>query len=139
MKQTLHRFFAAALTGVVALLYLWIGASAHGGERLLGIAGGLLILAALAAAPRSRTAALVLLAVGSLPLAVVTWWSIATPVLAVVAQPPVRPPRPDHDRARGSGLTAPDRRSVRLAWRWEPARWDGTSGPILAPAERVIW
>jgi hypothetical protein len=85
MKQTLHRFFAAALTGVVALLYLWIGASAHGGERLLGIAGGLLILAALAAAPRSRTAALVLLAVGSLPLAVVTWWSIATPVLAVVA------------------------------------------------------
>ena len=85
MNQTLHRCWAVALTGVVALLYLWIGVSAHGGQRLLGIAGGLLILAALAAAPRSRTAAPVLLSVGALPLAVASWWSIVTPVLALLA------------------------------------------------------
>jgi hypothetical protein len=85
MTQTLHRIWLAALTAAVALLYLWIGVSTLAGERLLGFAGGLLILAALVAAPRFRTAAVVLLAVGALPLAVATWWSIVTPVLALLA------------------------------------------------------
>jgi hypothetical protein len=87
MNENLHRRWPVALTGAVGLLYLWIGVSAHGGERLLGIAGGLLVLAALAAATRSRTAALVLLAIGALPLAAATWWSIVTPLLALLVLP----------------------------------------------------
>jgi hypothetical protein len=85
MNETLHRRWPAALTALTALLYVWIGLAAHGGDRILGTAGGLLILAALAAAPRSRPAALVLLAASALPLAAATWWSIVTPVLAVLA------------------------------------------------------
>jgi hypothetical protein len=42
------------------------------------------ILAALAVARRSMPAAMVLLAVGALPLAITTWWSMTTPVLAVL-------------------------------------------------------
>jgi len=36
-------------------------------------------------APRFSAAAVAVLVLGAVPLAVVTWWSIATPVLAVLA------------------------------------------------------
>jgi hypothetical protein len=85
MNETLRRTWPSVLVAVVALLYVWIGLTAHGWDRILGLAGGPVVLAALVAARRSVAGALVLLAVGSLPLAVTTWWSIATPVLAVLA------------------------------------------------------
>ena len=84
MNDTVRRIWPAIGVAVLALCYLWIGAAAHGRDRILGLAGGVLILAALAAARRSVPAAYTLLVLGALPLAVVTWWSIATPVLAVV-------------------------------------------------------
>jgi hypothetical protein len=85
MNETLHRIWPGALLAVLGLLYLWIGLTAHGRDRLFGITGGLLILAA-AEAIRRRTAtiALGLLLLGSLPLAVATWWSIVTPGLAIL-------------------------------------------------------
>ncbi|WP_370079866.1 hypothetical protein [Streptacidiphilus sp. MAP12-16] len=84
MNETLRRTWPSVLVAVVALLYIWIGLAAHGWDRILGLAGGLVVLAALIAARRSVPIAMVLLAVGALPLAITTWWSIATPVLAVL-------------------------------------------------------
>jgi hypothetical protein len=84
MNETLRRFWPVALVGVLAVLYLWIGLAAHGVDQILAIAGAVVILGALVVAYRSRWAAVVLLAVGALPLAASTWWSIATPVLAVL-------------------------------------------------------
>ena len=84
MNDTVRRIWPAVGVAVLALFYLWIGAAAHGWDRILALAGGVLILAAVAAARRSASAAYTLLVLGTLPLAIVTWWSIATPVLAVV-------------------------------------------------------
>ncbi len=69
----------------VALLYLWVGIAAHGWDRVWALGGGVIILAAVAVARRSFIAALTLLVIGALPLALSTWWSIATPVLAILA------------------------------------------------------
>jgi hypothetical protein len=91
------------LVVVTAALYGWIGLSAHGLDRVLGLGGAVLIVAslivtALAAAGRSRPAAVALLLLGALPLAVTTWWSLATPLLAVLcvvlAWPRTVPARP---------------------------------------------
>ena len=84
MNDTVRRIWPAIGVAVLALCYLWIGAAAHGWDRILGLAGGILILAAVATARRSVSAAYPLLLLGALPLAIITWWSIATPVLAVV-------------------------------------------------------
>jgi len=85
MNETLRRSWAVALTAVMALLYIWIGLSAQDNDRILGVVGGLLMLAALVMAPHSRAAALATLALGALPLAAATWWSVITPVLMLLA------------------------------------------------------
>ncbi len=58
----------------------------------------MLILAALILARASRPAAAVLLAVGTLPLAVAAWWSIVAPVIGLLALllggTAIRSPRP---------------------------------------------
>jgi hypothetical protein len=84
MNDTVRRTWPAIGVAVLALYYLWIGVAAHGWERMFAVAGGILMLAAVAAARRSAPAAYTLLVLGALPLAVVTWWSIVTPVLAIV-------------------------------------------------------
>jgi len=84
MNDTARRTWPAIGVAVLALCYLWIGADAHGWDRALGLAGGVLVIAAVAVARRSGPAAYALLVLGALPLAIVTWWSIATPVLAIV-------------------------------------------------------
>ena len=61
-----------------------LAAAANGIDRIRGLPGALLILGALAVTPRSRAVAAVLLFLGALPLAVSTWWSAATPLLAVL-------------------------------------------------------
>jgi hypothetical protein len=52
------------LTGLTAVLDLWVGVAGHGLDRVLGLTGGLLILAALVVARTSRPAAQVLLLAG---------------------------------------------------------------------------
>jgi hypothetical protein len=84
MNETLHRMWPGALLAVLGILYLWIGLAAHGWDRLFGIVGGVLIVAAAEATRRSGTTALGFLLLGSLPLAVATWWSIVTPGLAIL-------------------------------------------------------
>jgi hypothetical protein len=74
--------------GLLALLgayYVFLGATALGVAGALGILGGVLIWAAPAMAPRSRRAAGALLVAGALPFAVATWWSVVTPLIAVLA------------------------------------------------------
>jgi hypothetical protein len=65
--------------------YVFLGATALGIAGLLGMFGGLLIWAAVAAASFSRTAAYALLMAGALPFAVATWWSLVTPLIAAAA------------------------------------------------------
>jgi len=85
MSEALRRTWPVVLVTIVALLYLWVGVAAHGWDRVWGLAGGLAILAAVALGRRYFAAAVAVLLLGALPLAVVTWWSVATPVLAVLA------------------------------------------------------
>lgn len=85
MNNVVRRNWLIALTAVTALLYLYVGVGAHGLTRLLAVLGGVLILAAIVAAARSRPLAWLLLLAGALPVAVATWWSIVTPLLAVLA------------------------------------------------------
>lgn len=73
------------LAASLAVMYGWIGVAAHGLNRGLGVAGAVLILAALAAARRSLPAAMILLILGAAPLAVAAWWSIAAPLLGLLA------------------------------------------------------
>ena len=82
-RDALHAW-RIGLVVVTAALYAWIGLSAHGLDRVLGLSGAVLIIAALAATGRSRSAAVALLLLGTLPLAVTTWWSLATPLLAAL-------------------------------------------------------
>jgi hypothetical protein len=85
MTGPVRRNWLIGLTAVIALLYLYVGIGAHGLTRLLALLGGVLILAAIVAAARSRPLARLLLLAGALPVAVATWWSLVTPFLAVLA------------------------------------------------------
>jgi hypothetical protein len=125
MNDTVRRTWPAIGVAVLALCYLWIGATAHGWDRVLGLAGGTLILAAVAvaAAHRCESAAYPLLLTGALPLAIVTWWSIATPVLAIVVLLLGRPLRSRTGRRAVAG-----RRSSGRGPRWRPG--------ILSPPPR---
>jgi len=87
MNDTLRRTWPSVLVVLLALLYVWIGVAAHGWDRTLGLGGGVVILAAIAAARQAVPGAYALLVIGALPLAIVTWWSITTPVLAILILP----------------------------------------------------
>ena len=76
-----------ALQGLIVILgalYIYVGAYETGPTRFVGILGGLLIAAAALARGRSRLIAAALLLLGALPLAIATWWSIVTPLIAVL-------------------------------------------------------
>jgi hypothetical protein len=92
MTGTRHRTWRTGLVAAAAL-YAGVGISAHGTDRIRGLPTALLILGALAVTPRSRAVAAVLLLLGALPLAVSTWWSAATPLLAVLRPLPGWPQR----------------------------------------------
>jgi hypothetical protein len=84
MNRLLWTRWTTALTAALALLYAWIGIAGPGPDRILGLTGAVLVLAALVAARWSRLAAAALLFAGALPLAVAAWWSIAAPVVGLL-------------------------------------------------------
>jgi hypothetical protein len=84
MNETLRRTWPSVLVAVLALCYAWIGVVAQGWGRLFGLVGAVLILAGITAARRSVPIAGTSLLAGALPLAILTWWSIATPILAIL-------------------------------------------------------
>jgi hypothetical protein len=81
----MERNWTAILTASLALFYVFLGATARGVAGMLGIIGGLGILALIATRGAvSRPGALVLLLCAALPFAVLTWWSVATLVIALL-------------------------------------------------------
>jgi hypothetical protein len=83
--ETISRQWLAALTVVLGAFYVFLGATALGVAGMLGIGGGITILSIVALSTRipTRVASLVLVA-AALPFAVLTWWSIVTPLLAIL-------------------------------------------------------
>jgi hypothetical protein len=83
--ETISRSWLAALTVALGAFYVFLGATALGVAGMLGIGGGITILTIVALSSRipMRVASLVLVA-AALPFAVLTWWSIVTPLLAIV-------------------------------------------------------
>ncbi|HVS05791.1 MAG TPA: hypothetical protein VHK65_06450 [Candidatus Dormibacteraeota bacterium] len=77
------RYWWNLLVGAVGLLYLAMGIEADALARVLGIVGGILILAG-AFYSRLRFAPW-LVAVGALPFAALTWWSVVSPLLGILA------------------------------------------------------
>jgi len=82
MRLTILSFWKLVLVAT-GVLQLWLAATATGPAVVLGVAGGLLVLAA--ALVRQRWWSLALAAAGVLPLAVTTWWSVVTPLVAALA------------------------------------------------------
>jgi uncharacterized membrane protein YidH (DUF202 family) len=72
------------LTAVLAMLYLYVGISSRGADTAAGVIGAVLILLALPGLGLSRWIRESLLVAGALPLAVMTWWSVVTPIVAVL-------------------------------------------------------
>ncbi len=73
------------LTALLGGYYVVLGADTlPRAAGLVGIAGGLLIWGALRVAPRSHRVAIGLLVVGALAFAIVTWWSVVTPIVALL-------------------------------------------------------
>jgi membrane protein implicated in regulation of membrane protease activity len=75
----------AALTGVLACGYLYIGAASPvAAVRWPALAGGVLVLLALGLAARSLILALAVLVVGALVPVISAWWSLVVPLTAVL-------------------------------------------------------
>jgi hypothetical protein len=79
-----HRW-RIGLVSLCGVYYIFLGATALGVAGALGILGGLLIWTAIALASRSHAVAHAVLAVGALPFAFLTWWSVVTPLIAILA------------------------------------------------------
>jgi hypothetical protein len=85
VRAALDRNWAAILTAVLALFYVFLGAAALGLAGVLGIVGGVAVLAALALQKRlSHALGLVILTVATLPFALLTWSSVAVPVIGIL-------------------------------------------------------
>lgn len=80
-----ERHWRVALLAACGASYVLLGATAIGGAGALGIVGGVLLWAVPAAARRSRATAYGVLLAGALPFAAVTWWSVVTPLIAMLA------------------------------------------------------
>jgi hypothetical protein len=82
---TTSRNFLYVLITVLAAFYILLGAAALGSTGVLGILGGAATIALVAAAARlSKRVAVVLLIAAVAPFAVLTWWSIVSPLLAIL-------------------------------------------------------
>jgi len=80
-----ERRLLVALAALCGVFYVFLGATALGVTGFMGIGGGLLLWGALAIAARSHGAAFALLAIGALPFAIATSWSVITPLIAILA------------------------------------------------------
>jgi hypothetical protein len=75
--------------GLVSLLGAFVVLMAVSATPLptaaIGVAGGLAVIAAPWLSPRTKPAIIAALLTAALPFAIVTWWSIASPLVAVLA------------------------------------------------------
>ena len=85
MIGTIERAWWPGLAALVAICYGIIGLEVGTAVGVAGILGAALIAASPCLRSRSRPLAGVLLCVGAVPFALLTWWSLITPLLAVLA------------------------------------------------------
>ena len=99
VAAAVDREWTTILTVALACLYIFLGATALGLAGALGVLGGACVLA-LVAVRRTIPAPLAvgLLVLAALPFAALTWWSVATPLIALLLVgfgPFALRPRPD--------------------------------------------
>jgi hypothetical protein len=83
--HAIARQWTRGLVAALGVVYAALGLTAHGPATIDGIGGGLLVIAIALLLPRLPAALAVTGLVASvLPFAIVTWWSLATPVIAVL-------------------------------------------------------
>lgn len=105
-----ERNWTAILTVVLAAFYLFLGATALGLAGVLGIAGGLLVLALLAGRLRIPVPlALALLVLAAVPFAALTWWSVATPLIGLLLLAVGVPALRSHSSGDTSAASTPRR------------------------------
>jgi hypothetical protein len=82
---TIGRSLLAALMFVLGAFYIFLGATALGLAGAVGISGGVVILALVASSARipMRVGQIILVA-AALPFALLTWWSVVTPLLGIL-------------------------------------------------------
>ncbi|MCW2637662.1 MAG: hypothetical protein JWQ99_4029 [Blastococcus sp.] len=107
----------AGLLGVLGATELLMAVSAPPLTAVIGIVGGLALLAAPWPATYSRTISWVLVAIGTLPFAALTYWAVVPAVLAVlallIALPLLLRQAPQHSHpTRSRLLAAPAARAV---------------------------
>jgi hypothetical protein len=83
-RSVLRAQWARVLVVVLAAVYLTFGIVAGGGVGLLGVAGAGLACVAVALHRRSRLVAGVVLVLAAVPFAVMTAWTVVTPLTAVL-------------------------------------------------------
>jgi hypothetical protein len=83
--DVIRRNVLEGLLVILGGLYVYVGIYETGIPRLTGILGGLIIVVAAFVGIRSRLIAGGLLSLGTIPLAIASWWSIVTPLIAVLA------------------------------------------------------
>ncbi len=84
MVANVERYWLIGLVAILAVFYLALGLEIGGATGLVGMAGGVLIGAALIVRRRSRPLAGAFLLIGAAPFAVLLWWSVVVPALALV-------------------------------------------------------
>jgi hypothetical protein len=71
------------LIAFLGVLYIYIGLSTAGAHWYAGILGGAGIIAG--SILKHQIGSFVLIVLGAIPLALFTWWSIVTPLIALMA------------------------------------------------------
>ena len=83
--RDINRNATRILAFALGVLSLGLGIAALGSTGVLGVVGALVVLNLLVVRPRvNRPAAIVLLLVATAPFAITTWWSVVTPLVAVL-------------------------------------------------------
>lgn len=75
---------------------IFLGVDVFSAACVLVILGGLAICAVLTIARRNHRLTLDFLAIGALPFAIATWWSVVTPLIAALALVTGRRGEPQH-------------------------------------------
>jgi len=78
--------WAGVLTAILACLFVFLGATSPGIAGSLGVIGGVVVLVVLVASTWfGRRWSVALLCGAVAPFGVLTWWSIVTPLIAILA------------------------------------------------------
>lgn len=79
-----ERHWRVGLLVLCGIYYILLGVTALGITGVLGVLGGLLVCSAARVAARAPRAAYALVLCGALPFAAATWWSVITPLIALL-------------------------------------------------------